>query len=190
MFAFHKNILSKCLCPNINLNLKRYTKGAESQVMCFEYVSDGSTEDRSKSDRSSSDDIPRRPRWCSIDETKNSDNDCICYIIQASGQQGPKQTPDGAGFRPEIDYIEIRRADGTYGSERKRNGKRIYQSQVDEFCANAEDPFPNVTPPLPNINHSDDDESAVKSPTSCTNKCGGQGMCFIFTFFSLNTMKI
>ena len=84
----------------------RYTKGAESQVMCFEYQS--GTEDRSFSNPTETGNIQKRPRVCSHDETKNDDNNCICYIIQAAGQSGPKQTPDGAGFRPEIDYLEVR----------------------------------------------------------------------------------
>ena len=73
--------------------------------MCFEYES--GTEDRAYSNPSESGNIQRRPRVCSHDETKNDDNNCICYIIQAAGQSGPKQTPDGAGFRPEIDYLEV-----------------------------------------------------------------------------------
>ena len=94
--------------PVVNKKLTlifRYTKGAESQVMCFEYES--GTEDRGYSNPSESGNIQRRPRVCSHDETKNDDNNCICYIIQAAGQSGPKQTPDGAGFRPEIDYLEV-----------------------------------------------------------------------------------
>ena len=85
--------------------LFRNTKGAESQVMCFEY-SEG-TEERSYSSSKDSGAMPKRPRICDVDETKNDDNNCICYIIQAAGQSGPKQTPDGAGFRPEIDYLEV-----------------------------------------------------------------------------------
>ena len=73
--------------------------------MCFEYES--GTEDRAYSNPTESGNIQRRPRVCSHDETKNDDNNCICYIIQAAGQSGPKQTPDGAGFRPEIDYLEV-----------------------------------------------------------------------------------
>ena len=73
--------------------------------MCFEY-SEG-TEERSYSSSKDSGAMPKRPRICDVDETKNDDNNCICYIIQAAGQSGPKQTPDGAGFRPEIDYLEV-----------------------------------------------------------------------------------
>ena len=73
--------------------------------MCFEYTE--GTEERSYSSSKDSGAMPKRPRVCDVDETKNDDNDCICYIIQAAGQSGPKQTPDGAGFRPEIDYLEV-----------------------------------------------------------------------------------
>ena len=155
--------------------LNRYTKGAESQVMCFEY--EEGEEDRSTSSSTSSkgSSIPKRPRFCPIDETNNPDNNCICYIIQASGQQGPKQTPDGAGFRPEIDYLEVRRADGTYGSQRGN----VYEDEVHEYCPDAQDPFPNVDDILPNINQSNDPESAVNDPTQCTSQCGGQGNIII-----------
>ena len=144
--------------------LNRYTKGAESQVMCFEYI-ESETEDRSSSSSSQSGQMPRRPRSCHIDETKNQDNNCICYIIQAAGQQGPKQTADGAGFRPEIDYLEVRRADGTYGSDRA-----FYRDSVKEHCKNAQATYPNVDQP---IDH--DAESAVQDPTECTSQCGGSG---------------
>ena len=76
--------------------------------MCFEWQA--GTEDRAHSAPGKSGTIPKRPRICSNDETANDDNDCICYIIQAAGQSGPKQTPDGAGFRPEIDYLEVCRS--------------------------------------------------------------------------------
>ena len=93
--------------------------------MCFEYVSNGQEDRQFSSNTDENDQIPRRPRWCHIDETKDPNNNCICYIMQAAGQQGPKQTEDGAGFRPEIDYLEIRRADGTWGSD-----KPIYKVQT------------------------------------------------------------
>ena len=73
--------------------------------MCFEFQ-DG-TENRKISSPKDSGFIQKRPRICSNDETANDDNNCICYIIQAAGQSGPKQTTDGAGFRPEIDYLEV-----------------------------------------------------------------------------------
>ena len=63
--------------------LNRYTKGAESQVMCFEYQEGVEQRKLSSPTANEADMIPRRPRHCSIDETKSSDNNCICYIIQA-----------------------------------------------------------------------------------------------------------
>ena len=131
--------------------------------MCFEYES--GTEDRAYSNPSESGNIQRRPRVCSHDETKNDDNNCICYIIQAAGQSGPKQTPDGAGFRPEIDYLEVRRADGTFWSDRA-----FYDDFVEEYCPEATATYPNVDDPIVH-----DDESAVTDGTKCTSECGGQG---------------
>ena len=147
------------------LNGERHTKGAESQVMCFEYQDGFESRSLSSPTADENDMIPKRPRSCTIEETANDDNDCICYIIQASGQSGPKQTLDGAGFRPEIDYIEIRRADGTYGSERSK-----YAAEIKEFCPDAETTFPTVDEPI-----TIDDESPVKDPTQCTKQCGGAG---------------
>lgn len=39
-------------------------------------------------------------------------------MFVVSGQMGPKALPFGQSFRPEIHYIEIRRADGTYGTDK------------------------------------------------------------------------
>ena len=82
--------------------------------------------------------------------------------MKASGQSGPKQTKDGAGFRPEIDYLEVRRADGTFGSDRA-----FYRDQLAEHCPNAETTYPTVDAP---IEH--DNESAVSDATQCTDQCG------------------
>ena len=144
--------------------LPRETKGAESVIMCFEpstgrenygYVQFGKDKD-----------IPRRPRACMIDETDGRSNDkCICYIVNVSGQSGKKQAADGSGFRPEMDYIEIPRADGKYGSDHP-----YYSEYVTEYCPNAEETFPGVDAP---IEHGD--ESAVGDYTECTEDCGAPG---------------
>ena len=71
----------------------------------------------------------------------------ITQHIKASGQSGPKQTVDGAGFRPEIDYLEVRRADGTFGSD-----KNFYHDSVTEHCPNAETTYPTVDQPISHNN--------------------------------------
>ena len=82
--------------------------------------------------------------------------------MKASGQSGPKQTQDGAGFRPEIDYLEVRRADGRYGSDLD-----FYVDSLAEHCPNAETTFPTVDE---SIQH--DNESPVSDATQCTEQCG------------------
>ena len=142
--------------------IPRNTKGAESTILCFEPSS--GTENINAFRRGESKQIPKRPRTCSVDETADPDNNCICYIINISGQSGLKQSPGGSGFRPEIDYLEIRRADGTFGSE-----KAIYQD-VDEYCPDATEPYPGIDEPF--VSH---DEAAVSDWSKCTTECGGQG---------------
>ena len=144
--------------------LPRETKGAESVIMCFE-PSTG-TEDYGFVKFGQNKEIQRRPRTCMIDETDGSkDEKCICYIVNVSGQSGKKQAAQGSGFRPEIDYLEIPRADGTYGSDNE-----FYSEFVEEYCPNAKDTFPGVDPP---INHGE--ETAVTDYTECTEDCGGSG---------------
>ena len=60
--------------------------------------------------------------------------------------------------------MEIRRADGTFGSE-----KAIYQD-VDEYCPDATEPYPGIDEPF--VSH---DEAAVADWSKCTTECGGQG---------------
>ena len=142
--------------------LPRNTKGAESVIMCFE-PSTG-TENTNAFRKNDNRNIQKRPRPCTVDETNDPSNNCICYIVNVSGQSGLKQSPGGSGFRPEIDYLEIRRADGTYGSD-----KAIYQDQ-DEFCPDAVEPYPGFDAPY--VNH---DESATSDYLGCTTECGGNG---------------
>ena len=141
--------------------LPRETKGAESVIMCFELAS--GTENTSRFRAGENKEIPQRPRPCSIDETNDPSNNCICYIVNVSGQSGLKQAPGGSGFRPEVDYLEVRRADGTWGSD-----KAIYKHQLDEFCPDATEPYPGIDPPFSTHN-----EAAVADYTQCTNQCGG-----------------
>ncbi|CBY31517.1 unnamed protein product [Oikopleura dioica] len=143
--------------------LPRETKGAESFVMCFEPGT--GTEDFSYVRRGSKKTIPRRPRVCSVEETKNQDNRCICFIMNISGQSGAKQTPGGAGFRPEIDYLEVPRADGTYGSEHES-----YADELKEYCPDAEPSYPGIDE---SINHGD--ETPVADFTECTPVCDVEG---------------
>ena len=60
--------------------LPRPTKGTETVIMCFEY--DDNVEQRNGKEHQ------RRPRFCSVEETANSDNNCICYIVNVAGQSG------------------------------------------------------------------------------------------------------
>ena len=60
--------------------------------------------------------------------------------------------------------MEIRRADGTFGSE-----KAIYQD-VDEYCSDPTEPYPGIDEPF--VSH---DEIAVADWYKCTTECGGQG---------------
>lgn len=60
--------------------LPRPTKGTETVIMCFEY--DDNVEQRNGEEHQ------RRPRFCSVEETANSDNNCICYIVNVAGQSG------------------------------------------------------------------------------------------------------
>jgi hypothetical protein len=142
--------------------LPRETKGAESTILCFE-PSTG-TENVNAFRRGEFKEIPRRPRVCSVDETNDPDNNCICFIINISGQSGLKQSEGGSGFRPEIDYLEIHRADGTYGSDKTK------YKDVDEYCPNAVEPYPGIDPAF-----AEHDEAAVGDYTECTTECGGNG---------------
>lgn len=47
-------------------------------------------------------------------------------MFVVSGQMGPKALPFGQSFRPEIHYIEIRRADGTYGTDKSGSNQIIF----------------------------------------------------------------
>ena len=144
--------------------IPRPTKGAESLVMCFE-PSSGKEEYKFVNPHKPNKRIPRRPRSCMINETDGTkDEKCICYIINMSGQSGRKQEPQGSGFRPEIDYLEIPRADGKYGSD-----DEFYADFVEEYCPDADDTFPGLDPPIKH--HA---ESAVKDYTDCTEECGGK----------------
>ena len=131
--------------------------------MCFEPAS--GTEDLGYVRFGDNRSIPRRPRFCNIDETDGTkDEKCICYIMNVSGQSGKKQAPNGSGFRPEIDYIEIPRADGKYGSD-----FATYANEVEEFCPNAEPSYPGVDPDFV-----ESDEAAVGDYVECTTDCGGK----------------
>ena len=81
-----------------------------------------------------------------------------------AGQSGPKQSESGSGFRPEVDFLEIRRADGTYGS------KKPFYQDVAEWCPDAKPTYPGVDP---EIEHNL--ESAVHNFDLCTSECGGAG---------------
>ena len=142
--------------------LPRNTKGAESVIMCFE-PADGQ-ESVNTFRQGDNRQINRRPRPCTVDETNDPNNDCICYIVNVSGQSGLKQSPGGSGFRPEIDYLEIRRADGTYGSEKAR-----YADVVEEFCPDAVEPYPGNDPEFVS-----GDEAATSDYLECTTECGGR----------------
>ena len=76
--------------------LPRESKGAEATVMCFE-PDTGTEKYYSRSNWHSVNtnwnyrkDIPRRPRVCNPNDTLEPSNDCICYLINISGQQGGK----------------------------------------------------------------------------------------------------
>ena len=73
-----------------------------------------------------------------------------------SGQSGYKNQPNQSAFRTEVDYLEIRRADGTFGTD-----KEFYTSEVRETCPNAQKVY-NEDPNI--IYHN---ESAVKDFTQC-----------------------
>ena len=144
--------------------LPRETKGAESVIMCFEPSS--GTENYGYVRFGENKQIQRRPKACMINDTDGSkDEKCICYIVNVSGQSGIKQAEGGSGFRPEIDYLEIPRADGKYGSDHPD-----FAREVAEYCPDAEATFPGIDQP---INH--DGQSAVSAYTECTEECGGSG---------------
>ena len=143
--------------------LPRNTKGAESLLMCFEPVDGTEPVDafRPNDDRM----IPQRPRICTVDETNEESNNCICYIINVSGQSGLKQADGGSGFRPEIDYLEVRRADGTWGSDKEK-----YATVLDEYCPEATESYPGIDPV-----HESSPEAAVGDYTECTTECNQTG---------------
>ena len=141
--------------------IPRNTKGAESVIMCFEPAS--GTESVNAFRQGDNRQITKRPRPCTVDETNDPSNNCICYIVNVSGQSGLKQSPGGSGFRPEIDYLEIRRADGTYGSD-----KAIYSAQLNEFCPDAIESYPGFDEAFVN-----GAESATGDYLGCTSECGG-----------------
>ena len=63
-----------------------------------------------------------------------------------------------------LNYVQVRRADGTYGSDRE-----FYQEVVEEYCPEATATYPTVDKPIVH-----DDESAVSDGTKCTTECGGE----------------
>ena len=71
----------------------------------------------------------------------------------------------GIGFRTEINYIEIPRADGKWGTDHA-----TYAAEVSEFCPDAEPEYPGFDP---EIQH--DFESTVGNFDQCTTDCGGEG---------------
>ena len=71
----------------------------------------------------------------------------------------------GIGFRTEINYIEIPRADGSWGTDHS-----AYAEKIEEFCPEAEPEYPGFDP---EIKH--DLESAVGDFDLCTTECGGKG---------------
>ena len=71
----------------------------------------------------------------------------------------------GIGFRTEVNYIEIPRADGTWGTDHP-----AYATEVEEFCPNAEPEYPGFDP---EITH--DNESPVGNYDECTTECGEKG---------------
>ena len=144
-------------------------KGPETLVTCFEYAEGEETYQEELHDHTGkcfwgeSIQIPRRPRVCSMDETANPESNCICYLINISGQSGMKNQPNSSGFRPEVNYLEIRRADGTFGSERP-----FYKESVTESCPNAK-----------KVHDEDAEmETGLESPvadfTKCV-ECSGEG---------------
>ena len=147
--------------------LPRHTKGPETVILCFEYV--GGTETYSEEIYDSSANIvwgepktiPRRPRACTMEETEDSESNCICYLVNMSGQSGYKNQPGGTAFRPEVDYLEIRRADGTFGSDRP-----MYSDVTHEKCPDAQKTYEID----PDIVHNG--ESAVSDFTECTSCTG------------------
>jgi hypothetical protein len=139
--------------------LPRQTKGAESVIMCFEPAA--GTESVNAFRQGDTRQIKKRPRPCTVDETNDPNNNCICYIVNVSGQSGLKQSPGGSGFRPEIDYLEIRRADGTWGSD-----KPIYETELNEFCPDAVESYPGFDPVYVN-----GAESATSDYLGCTSDC-------------------
>merc|ERR1719370_836057 len=109
--------------------------------------------------------VPRRPRVCSHEETDGGVNACACYILNIAGQNGYKVQDGGKGFRTEVNYIEIPRADGKWGTDHP-----AYAKSIEEFCPNAEAEYPGF-----DLDIEHDSESAVANYDECTSKCGGPG---------------
>jgi len=147
--------------------LPRHTKGPETVILCFEYVEGFETYQEEIFDVTGkiawgpSKRMPKRPRACTMEETANPESNCICYLVNISGQSGYKNQPGGTAFRTEVDYLEIRRADGTFGSDRP-----MYSDVTDEKCPNAQKTFDSD----PEIIHNG--ESAVSDFTECKSCTG------------------
>ena len=92
-------------------------------------------------------------------------NACACYILNIAGQNGYKVQDGGKGFRTEVNYIEIPRADGKWGTDHP-----AYAKSIEEFCPNAEAEYPGF-----DLDIEHDSESAVANFDECTSKCGGPG---------------
>lgn len=148
-------------------SLPRHVKGPETVILCFEYVEGFETYQEEiigptgNIEWGPTQQVPKRPRACTMSETANPTSNCICYLVNISGQSGYKNQPNRTAFRTEVDYLEVRRADGTFGSDRP-----FYSEVTDEWCSNANkvyetDPDIVVT-----------DESTVDNFSECR-KCNG-----------------
>ena len=143
--------------------LPRPLKGPETVILCFEYSHGTEIFEpeffNEKNERKTGPgfEIPKRPRACTMDETANDDNNCICYLINISGQSGYKNQEGGSAFRPEVLYLEIRRADGTYGSDRS-----FYKNSISENCPSSSKVYSQDADLL---------ESDKEGPVSDFNQC-------------------
>ena len=113
--------------------------------------------------------------------TSKLNPDLLYIIIQNvknSTISGPKQSEGGSGFRPEVDFLEIRRADGTFGSDLP------FYSDIKEWCPDAEPTYPGIDP---EIQHNL--ESAVHDFDLCTSECGGKIFLTKLIKVTLNNLR-